>query len=220
MQTPDCLTAAILDRTAMANAAEAHGPRDQRPLIDIAWAAANPERWQELWRNTPAECPICSLEAARVVMDGPLNSDVPTRCTHWACDGCWDRLAFRGDFHCPFCRDCLAAWHRWRRHDDDEADEEPDQALTVQSEVYLRFREPEGARTIRLQRLFRISGNTVFFGVVLHPPELRGRSLAFSQHRMTDVEELRRDDLVAEELAGLRLPRDRRRGAPARRPRR
>ena len=43
-----------------------------------------------------------------------MNSDVPTRCTHWVCVPCWARIAGR-DKRCPIYREDLSAWIR--RHD-------------------------------------------------------------------------------------------------------
>ena len=55
-----------------------------------------------------------------------MNSDIPTRCTHWVCVPCWARIAER-DKRCPICREDLSAWIR--RHDaggeSSESDEDP-----------------------------------------------------------------------------------------------
>jgi hypothetical protein len=40
-----------------------------------------------------------------------MNSYIPTRCAHWACVGCWVRIAER-DRKCPICRDDVSAWLR------------------------------------------------------------------------------------------------------------
>ena len=46
-----------------------------------------------------------------------MNSDVPTRCNHWLCIGCWAEISER-DRRCPICCDDLTAW--LRRFADDE----------------------------------------------------------------------------------------------------
>lgn len=169
--------------------------------------AASPERWQQIWDDSKvSECPICTFAPPHIVFDGPMNSDVPTRCTHWACTDCWDQLARRRDFHCPLCRDCLAEWHAWRRsadESDDDMEEEPPQG-TLLSEAYLRFFYAERDQvTMRLQNVLSSAGTTVFLGVVLIPPALSGRTLGFSQSLMATVEELARNELTGEELAAL-----------------
>jgi hypothetical protein len=78
-----------------------------RPLIDEAWREQNREKLKALW-EVPPECPICCESG--VVWEGPLNSDRPTRCVHWACSQCWRELRHLGDFRCPFCRDSVQEW--------------------------------------------------------------------------------------------------------------
>ena len=41
--------------------------------------------------------------------DSPMNSYVSTRCTHWACEGCWEQIS-RADRCCPVCHDDLEEW--------------------------------------------------------------------------------------------------------------
>ena len=74
-------------------------PPDTRPLITPALHVENPTLWNELWnRNQGPTCAICNEPHSResLLRDGPMNSDIPTRCTHWACTICWNRLAVRG----------------------------------------------------------------------------------------------------------------------------
>ena len=69
--------------------------------------------WDELWnRNQGETCSVCNEPRASLVMDSPMNSDLPTRCTHWACTGCWAELAERGGTTCPFCREDIREWLR------------------------------------------------------------------------------------------------------------
>ena len=94
---------------------------DSRPLITSRWCDQNPEEFGRLWQK-PAECPTCHAEPES--WDGPLNSDVPTRCTHWACVACWRQIAAR-DKRCPICRDNLTEWIR-RHEGGDESEESMD----------------------------------------------------------------------------------------------
>ena len=80
---------------------------DTRPIITDDWREAHPNEWQRLWDDRPEECPVCHERPD--VWDGPMNSDVPSRCTHWACVGCWRRIAGR-DRRCPICRTSLRGW--------------------------------------------------------------------------------------------------------------
>ena len=89
---------------------EPRAPPDNRPLITDEWRAQHPEEWQRLWQK-PEECSVCHERPD--IWDGPMNSDVPTRCTHWACVTCWEEIASR-DRRCPICRDDLSVW--LRRH--------------------------------------------------------------------------------------------------------
>ena len=88
---------------------------DTRPLITPRWRQENSEEWDRLWNlNRTEECPMC--HETQVIWDGPMNSDVASRCTHWACVSCWARIAQR-DKRCPVCRDDLSVW--LARHDTD-----------------------------------------------------------------------------------------------------
>ena len=96
---------------------------DTRPLITPRMQVENTQEWDRLWRlNMTEECPVCHEKPD--IWDGPMNSDVPTRCTHWACMICWERIA-RRDKRCPICRDDLTDWFAWRyEEDEDEEDED------------------------------------------------------------------------------------------------
>ena len=87
---------------------------DTRPLITPRWRQENSEEWDRLWNLNRTECPMC--HETEVIWDGPMNSDVASRCTHWACVSCWARIAQR-DKRCPVCRDDLSVW--LARHDTD-----------------------------------------------------------------------------------------------------
>ena len=89
-----------------------HSPEprpDERPLITPQFREENEAEWDRLWHSRPDECPVCHEKPD--IWDGPMNSDVPTRCTHWACTECWDQVTDR-DQRCPICRDDLSVWLR------------------------------------------------------------------------------------------------------------
>ena len=86
---------------------------DTRPLITPTWRQENPQEWKRLWDNRSATCPVCfegDFSTDRL-WDGPMNSDVPTRCTHWVCTECWREIN-DGDRKCPICRDDVSSWLR------------------------------------------------------------------------------------------------------------
>ena len=81
---------------------------DTRLLITPSMREQKREEWERLWDlNKTQECPVC-LEKPDI-WDGPMNSDIDTRCTHWACVHCWERIA-QHDKRCPVCRDDLTDW--------------------------------------------------------------------------------------------------------------
>ena len=87
---------------------------DTRPLITPRWRQENSEEWDRLWiLNMTEECPVCQEKPD--IWDGPMNSDVASRCTHWACVSCWARIAER-DKRCPVCRDDLSVWLARHEH--------------------------------------------------------------------------------------------------------
>ena len=105
--------AAIAFEPALARVSIPAPVPDDRPLITPQLRRENRAEWDRLWTlNKPDECPVCHEDPD--IWDGPMNSDVPTRCTHWACIGCWAEIAAR-DKRCPICRDDLSVWIS--RHD-------------------------------------------------------------------------------------------------------
>ena len=99
---------------------------DTRPLITPQWVDENPEEFRHIWTARPETCPICLGDPA--VWDGPMNSSIPTRCTHWLCVQCWGRIAGL-DRRCPLCREDLHVWlQRFGAANevDDESDDEGD----------------------------------------------------------------------------------------------
>ena len=105
---------------------------DTRPLITPRWRQENSEEWDRLWiLNRTEECPVCHEKPD--IWDGPMNSDVASRCTHWACVSCWARIAQR-DKRCPVCRDDLSVW--LARHDTDSDEEEEGDAMDEEQGVF------------------------------------------------------------------------------------
>ena len=96
---------------------------DTRPLITPRMREENKQEWDRLWHlNKTEECPVCHEKPD--IWNGPMNSDVPTRCTHWACVGCWERIE-ENDKRCPVCRDDLTDWFEWKREiSEDESESE------------------------------------------------------------------------------------------------
>ena len=83
---------------------------DSRPLITPHLKDTDRQEWDRLWvLYRDPECPVC-LEKPEI-NDSPMNSDVPTRCLHWACTRCWAEIRMR-DRRCPVCREDLSAWFR------------------------------------------------------------------------------------------------------------
>jgi len=85
---------------------------DSRPVVTPHLMDTDRQEWDRLWDlHSETECPVC-LEMPEI-SDGPMNSDVPTRCLHWACMRCWAEIRVR-DRRCPVCREDLSAWFRNR----------------------------------------------------------------------------------------------------------
>ena len=108
---------------------------DSRPFITPRMRQENRQEWDRLWHLNQIElCPVCHEKPD--IRDGPMNSDVPTRCTHWACVICWERIAHH-DKRCPVCRDDLTNWFAWRsREDEDTEDEDADMAQSEDNGRY------------------------------------------------------------------------------------
>jgi hypothetical protein len=84
-----------------------------------------------LWnKHITDECLICYEPFSRTnaVSDGPLNSDFPIVCAHWACTDCWQALADEETpiKRCPFCREDLTDWLDSHYALVSESDEETD----------------------------------------------------------------------------------------------
>jgi hypothetical protein len=91
--------------------ARATSSSGQRPLMTEQWRAAHPEEWIRISSTYPSECAVCLEE--EVTWDGPMDSDIATRCVHLLCVDCWDGVA-AADRRCPLCRDDLSEWLAWR----------------------------------------------------------------------------------------------------------
>ena len=102
---------------------------EERPLITKEWRDANLETYRKI-TQTPDECPICyrgrrdrpDIEPLPrfVCFDSPLRNGLcipegkPVRCTHWACDECWNKIK-KENRRCPICRDDLTCWFEHTR---------------------------------------------------------------------------------------------------------
>jgi hypothetical protein len=90
--------------------------KDGRPFIDRAWVADNPDAYKELIKH-PEQCPICMEDMCGVgdhddSANSPLLGEVASRCTHFACNSCWQQIWFRDQrsAKCPICRTNLYRW--------------------------------------------------------------------------------------------------------------
>ena len=77
--------------------------------ISRSWIAKNLEKYKELLNRRPAECPVCYESFAQREAASPLLSDIPSRCTHFLCRECWQKIATL-DAECPICREDLRPW--------------------------------------------------------------------------------------------------------------
>ena len=68
--------------------------------------------YEEIDEKKYQKCLIClnSSKDKPLIFDGPMNSDIPSTCTHWACVDCWKQLWEHGLHYCPFCRVVLCQW--------------------------------------------------------------------------------------------------------------
>ena len=81
--------------------------------ITREWIVNNLATFQEILAQKQAECPICYESFEDKEATSPLLSDTPSKCTHWACKGCWEKISNHRGGLCPFCREDLRAWfHR------------------------------------------------------------------------------------------------------------
>ena len=85
-----------------------------RPVLTAHLREVARPLWQEKWDQHKDEpCPICLTEhGGNDVWDGPMNSDLPTRCNHWLCTACWDGLVDTrpDEVRCPVCREDVTEW--------------------------------------------------------------------------------------------------------------
>ena len=109
---------------------------DTRPLITPRLREENRQEWDRLWNShMTEECPACHETPA--VWDGPMNSDIPTRCTHWLCVPCWARIAAR-DRRCPICREDLRLWNRRHGTEDERTDDSDESVSDEEDEAVQR----------------------------------------------------------------------------------
>ena len=77
--------------------------------INRQWIAQNIELYKQLLERKPSECPVCYGPLNEKDSDSPLLSDLPSRCTHWLCTECWEKVAST-NAECPICREDLSPW--------------------------------------------------------------------------------------------------------------
>ena len=85
-----------------------------RPVLSPHLMTVARPLWQEKWdQHKDDACPVCLTEhGGDDVWDGPMNSDIPTRCNHWLCTACWDGLVESrpDEVRCPVCREDVTDW--------------------------------------------------------------------------------------------------------------
>lgn len=82
-------------------------------LVNRMWVATHPNEFAALLKP-PDSCPVCMEEFSMQPGDpgnpySPLGSDCETRCTHFACQSCWEEILNK-DAKCPMCRESLWEW--------------------------------------------------------------------------------------------------------------
>jgi hypothetical protein len=81
---------------------------DTRPLITRRMKYDDPDNWHRLYeQHRSDECPVCYQPSLHWTT--PMEGVGDTRCSHWLCMSCWDKVALR-DRRCPICRFDLDAW--------------------------------------------------------------------------------------------------------------
>ena len=77
--------------------------------VDRRWIAQNVELYKQLLERRPTHCPVCYESFGEKEADGPLLSDIPSKCTHFLCKQCWEKVAITNT-ECPICREDLSSW--------------------------------------------------------------------------------------------------------------
>ena len=76
--------------------------------VNRQWIAQNIDKFKELLGKSE-ECPVCYESLSQKEADSPLLSDLPSKCTHWLCKQCWEKVAST-NAECPICREDLSSW--------------------------------------------------------------------------------------------------------------
>ena len=76
--------------------------------VDRAWVVANPDLYRGL-SQPPECCPVCLESFADRKAYSPLLVHIPSSCTHFACQDCWEEIRHRVP-KCPLCREDVFAW--------------------------------------------------------------------------------------------------------------
>ena len=73
------------------------------------WIAENIDRFKDLLDKRPTDCPVCYESFNEKEAITLLLNDIPSKCTHWLCNECWEKVA-SSNAECPFCREDLRTW--------------------------------------------------------------------------------------------------------------
>jgi hypothetical protein len=123
------LTAATNNLGVIVHEMRLRSQNDRRPILQDLYFTDR-AAWQRIWdeQGRVPECPVCHTERGPdMITDGPMNSDVPTRCPHFLCTACWQNLYNRyeeghtEEVRCPICRDDVTRWARYREEAESDA---------------------------------------------------------------------------------------------------
>lgn len=83
----------------------------------------NRELWIKLWEKNEKyiiingvkykQCNLCKDNCkinSQLIFDGPMNSNIPSKCIHWACINCWNKMYINNEYNCPWCNENLYLW--------------------------------------------------------------------------------------------------------------
>ena len=83
----------------------------------------NKELWIKLWKKNEKyiiingikyqQCNLCKDNYKinpQIIFNGPMNSNILSKCIHWACVNCWHKMYDNNEYKCPWCNENLYLW--------------------------------------------------------------------------------------------------------------